>query len=91
VKVQICSLTCSGICSIYFLKIVKPNTNVNIHKPKNMLNRICAIEAAPSEIPVKPNIPATIAMIKKAADHLNITIVLFLYKSTVAKRLQVDY
>jgi hypothetical protein len=66
----------------YFLKIVTPNTSIIRHKPKNMPNKIFATEAAPSEIPVKPNIPATIAMIKKEIDHFNITIVFILSEVT---------
>ncbi|MGZ4092754.1 MAG: hypothetical protein ACXVPV_07010 [Bacteroidia bacterium] len=38
-----------------------------------MPKSIFATEAAPSEMPVKPNIPATIAMRKKEADHFNMT------------------
>jgi hypothetical protein len=34
--------------------------------------RILAIDAAPAAIPVNPKIPATIAIIKKMAAHLNI-------------------
>ena len=33
-----------------------------------------AIEAAPAAIPVKPKIPAIIAIIKKIAAHLSITL-----------------
>jgi hypothetical protein len=36
-------------------------------------NRILAAEAAPEAIPVKPNIAATIAIIKKIADHLSMS------------------
>jgi hypothetical protein len=38
-----------------------------------MKNKTLAIDAAPSAIPPKPNIAATIAIIKKIIDQRNIT------------------
>jgi hypothetical protein len=56
----------------YFLKIVSPSTKAKTHNPRNIANKTFAIEAAPSEMPVNPNIAATIAIRKKVADHFNI-------------------
>jgi hypothetical protein len=39
-----------------------------------MKNNILAIDAAAPAMPVKPNIPATIAMIRNMNDHFNIAI-----------------
>jgi hypothetical protein len=44
-----------------------------IKSTKKIKNNILAMEAAPAAIPVKPNIAATIAIIKKIAAHLSIT------------------
>ena len=41
-----------------------------------MKNRIFAIDSAPADIPVKPKIPATIAITRNMNDHLSITFVL---------------
>ena len=42
--------------------------------PRNIKNRIFAIEAAPAAMPVKPNTAATIAITRKRNDQRNIVI-----------------
>lgn len=59
-------------CSIYFPKIFDPKTKTRINKTRKIKNNILAIEAAPAAMPVKPNMAATIAMIKNMAAHLSI-------------------
>ena len=44
------------------------------HTVIKIKNRILAMAAAPSAIPVKPSMPAIIAIIRKRNDHLNIVI-----------------
>ena len=55
--------------------MVKPKTSTISHMDINMKNRTFAISAAPSAMPVKPNIPAIMAIIKNMNDHFNIAIV----------------
>ncbi len=43
-----------------------------MQSPKNIPNKIFAIVAAPSAMPVNPKIAAIIAISKKVADHFNI-------------------
>lgn len=43
-----------------------------------MKKRTLATHAASTEIPVKPNKPAIIAIIKKISDHLSIKLLLYL-------------
>ena len=59
-------------CFIYFPKILEPNIKTRINKTRKIKNNTLAIEAAPAAIPVKPNMAATIAMIKNMAAHLSI-------------------
>jgi len=54
------------------LNTVIPNIRVRANNIAKIVNRNLAIEAAPSDIPVKPKIAAIIAMTKKIADHFNI-------------------
>lgn len=64
-------ITCSYQV-IYFPKIFDPKIKTRINKTRKIKNNTLAIEAAPAAIPVKPNIAATIAMIKNIAAHLSI-------------------
>ena len=48
-----------------------PRTSINTQKPRKTKKRILAIEAAPAAMPVKPNIPAIIAIIRKRNDQRN--------------------
>lgn len=57
---------------IYFPKIFDPKIKTIINKTRKIKNNTLAMEAAPAAIPVKPNIAATIAMIKKIAAHFSI-------------------
>ena len=57
-----------------FLKIVIPKTSIKIHTPINIKKRTLAIPAAADSTPVKPNMPATIAIIRKMNDHFNIVL-----------------
>lgn len=50
----------------------RPPMSINIHIPMKMAKSTFAISAAPSAMPVKPNIAATSAMIKNANDQRNI-------------------
>jgi hypothetical protein len=45
-----------------------------IKRTRKIKNNTLAIEAAPAAIPVKPKIPAMIAITKKIAAHLSITL-----------------
>ena len=54
--------------------MVIPKTRTINHTVINIKNRILAMAAAPSAIPVNPSTPAIIAIIRKRNDHLNITI-----------------
>jgi hypothetical protein len=56
------------------LKMVPPRISAPRNKIRNTKNKIFAIEAAPLAIPVNPKIAATIAIIRKVADHFNIAI-----------------
>ena len=56
----------------YDLKIVMPKMSTINHTDIKMKKSILAIAAAPSAIPVKPNIPAIIAIIRKRNDQRNI-------------------
>jgi hypothetical protein len=47
---------------------------------KKKKKRILAMDAAPSAIPVKPNIAATIATMKKVNDHLSMTFFIAFFK-----------
>ncbi len=57
---------------IYFPKIFDPKIKTRINKTKKIKNNTLAIEAAPAAMPVKPNMAATMAMIKNMAAHLSI-------------------
>ena len=56
--------------------MVMPNKRTTSHTAKKIKNRVLAIAAAPAAMPVKPNIPAIIAITRKMNDHRNITFVL---------------
>jgi hypothetical protein len=56
----------------YFPKIFDPKIKTRINKTRKIKNNTLAIEAAPAAMPVKPNMAATIAMIKNIAAHLSI-------------------
>lgn len=56
----------------YFLKTVYPSIPVINTSTMNIKNIVLAIEAAPSAIPVKPNIAATMAIMRKMAVHFSI-------------------
>ena len=58
----------------YFLNIVIPPIIARRKSTIKMKNRTLAIAAAPAAIPVKPNMPATIAITKKIAAHLSIIV-----------------
>jgi hypothetical protein len=49
-------------------------TSENKNRIRKIKNRILAIPAASAAMPVKPNIPATRATIRKSNTHLNIVI-----------------
>jgi len=57
----------------YFPKIFAPKMTTIRKRTRKMKNNTLAIEAAPAAIPVKPKIPAIIAIMKKMAAHLSIT------------------
>jgi len=57
---------------IYFPKIFDPKIKTRINSTRKIKNNILAMEAAPAAIPVKPNMAATIAIIKNIAAHLSI-------------------
>jgi hypothetical protein len=57
---------------IYLPKILDPKIKTIINKIRKIKNNTLAIEAAPAAMPVKPNIAATMAMIKNIAAHLSI-------------------
>ncbi len=59
----------------YFLNKLAPNTSVNTNNTRKMKNRALAIEAAPSAMPPKPNIAATIATTKNVTDQRNMIFV----------------
>jgi len=61
--------SCPGI---YFPKIFDPKIKTRINKTRKIKNSTLAIEAAPAAMPVKPNMAATMAMIKNIAAHLSI-------------------
>ena len=56
----------------YDLKMVMPNMSTISHTEIKMKNSTFAIAAAPSAMPVKPSIPAIIAIIKKRNDQRSI-------------------
>jgi hypothetical protein len=58
------------------LKIAPPNNKVARKRTRKMKKRIFAMDAAPASIPVNPKMPATIAITRKMAAHLNIVMVL---------------
>ena len=60
------------LVAIYFPKIFDPKIKTRINKTRKIQNNILAIEAAPAAMPVKPNMAATIAIIKNMAAHLSI-------------------
>jgi hypothetical protein len=60
---------------VLLLKMVPPNMMAPRKRIINTKNKILAIDAAPDAMPVNPKIAATMAMIRKIADHFNITIV----------------
>ena len=59
----------------YFPNILRPIIRVIRKTTRNRKKKNFAILAAPSAIPPKPNIAATIAMMKKIADHFNMFLV----------------
>ncbi|HVX25562.1 MAG TPA: hypothetical protein VHB70_04435 [Parafilimonas sp.] len=59
-------------CSIYFPNILDPKISTRINNTRKIKNKIFAMDAAPAAMPVKPNMAATIAMIKNMAAHLSI-------------------
>jgi hypothetical protein len=59
----------------FLLKTVNPRINAIRNNTINIENKTLATDAAPSAIPVNPNIAATIAIMKKVADHLSIAFV----------------
>jgi hypothetical protein len=63
---------CSLYGLIYLPKILDPKIKTIINKIRKIKNNTLAIEAAPAAMPVKPNIAATMAMIKNIAAHLSI-------------------
>ena len=66
------------LLSLYYLpKIFAPKIRTIINNTRKIKNNTLAIEAAPAAIPVKPNIAATIAMMKNIAAHFSITKVLY--------------
>jgi hypothetical protein len=56
----------------YLPKIFDPKIKTIINKTRKIKNNTLAIEAAPAAMPVKPNIAATMAIIKNIAAHLSI-------------------
>ena len=56
--------------------MVMPKMSTINHTEIKIKNKIFAIAAAPAAIPVNPSMPATMAIIRKRNDHLNIKIVL---------------
>jgi len=71
---------------IYRFKIKYPPTNTTSHRAMNTKNKNFAMPAAVPAIPVKPNIPATTAISRKAKDHFNISYPLFLISDNYYKR-----
>ena len=63
----------------FFAKTVNPKINAITNNTINIENKTLATEAAPSATPVNPNIAATIAMIKKVADHLSIVCIFLVF------------
>lgn len=61
----------SRVCLTYFT-INNANSNNTKNTTKNIKNKIFAMPAVAAEIPVKPNRPAIIDMIKKNKAHFNI-------------------
>lgn len=59
---------------IYPLKMVKASTSTIINNTKKMKNKTLAMPEAAAAIPVKPNRPAIIEMIKNINAHLSIII-----------------
>ena len=62
---------------IYFLNKLAPKAIVIINKTRKTKNKIFAMEAAPAASPPKPNIAATIAIMKNIAAQRNILIMYF--------------
>jgi hypothetical protein len=60
--------------TIYFPNSFAPNIMVKRNRTKKIKNNTFAIEAAPTAIPVKPNIAAMIAITTKIIAHLSIMI-----------------
>jgi len=60
--------------SYYFLKSLAPKISVIKNNTIKMKNNTLAIDAAPAEIPVNPNSPATIATTKKINVQRNIAL-----------------
>lgn len=58
----------------FLLNNVPPNNNAPINNIKKIKNSALAIEAAPAAIPVNPNIPAMMAIIRNVADHFNMSL-----------------
>ncbi len=67
----------------FFFNTVKPRTIAINQKAKKITNIILATDAAPAATPVKPKMPATSAIIKNIAAHLNIKKVLNCYEIIV--------
>ena len=61
-------------------KRVPPNISATRKRTRKMKKRILATPAAAIEIPVKPNIAATIATIKNMRAHFSITLVFYLLR-----------
>ena len=59
----------------YFLKMVIPRIPNKSIRTRKMKNNVLATDAAPSAIPVKPKIAATMAIKKKVAAHLSMIVV----------------
>lgn len=58
---------------VFFLKTVNPSIAVTTTRARKIKNITLAMDAAPAAIPVKPNIAAIIAIMKKIAVHFSIT------------------
>ena len=57
---------------LYLPKILAPKINTNTKSTIKIKNNTLAMLAAPSAIPPKPNIAATIEMTRKIAAHFSI-------------------
>ncbi len=64
---------------------MNPRINAITNNTINIANNTLATEAAPSATPVNPNIAATIAMIKKVADHLSIVYKFKVFGKSIVK------